>query len=154
MTPNPWLSLHFVKYQKKVHVLAKRFKGLGGSVGQLSRSQLSRAGVTPWCRSGIARFRRRMDRLPETIMYRMPSRPLCLCHTPGGLPTDLRPRHLGAVHHGLLRPHDVVRNAGMETIRARTLSSPCAGSGKASRHWCHLVPLQERCVGVVHSPCV
>jgi len=37
-----------VKYQKKVHVLAKRFKGLGGSVGQLSRSQLSRAGVTPW----------------------------------------------------------------------------------------------------------
>ena len=48
MTPNPWLSLHFVNYQKRVHVLAKRFKGLGGSVGQLSRSQLSRAGVTPW----------------------------------------------------------------------------------------------------------
>ena len=43
MTPSPWLSLSVLKYQKNVHVLTKRFKALRGSVGQLSRSQFSRA---------------------------------------------------------------------------------------------------------------
>ena len=35
-------------------MLAKRFKGLGGTVSQLSRSQLSRAGVTP-CKKALSR---------------------------------------------------------------------------------------------------
>jgi hypothetical protein len=43
VTPSPWLSLSVLKYQKNVHVLTKRFKALRGSVGQLSRSQFSRA---------------------------------------------------------------------------------------------------------------
>ncbi len=39
-------------------------------------------------------------------------------------------------------------------IRARTLPSPCPGLGEAPQHWGHLVPLQERCVGIIRSPCV
>jgi len=55
--PIPFMSLEFDskplalttlrEISKKVHVLVERFKGLGGSARQLSRSQLSHIRVAP-----------------------------------------------------------------------------------------------------------